>query len=426
MAKAKASSNRRLLAFEQLRVLAMYMVILLHFVYQSGALAQPGTPMTPTRVMGSLVESCCIVAVNVYVLISGYFLSTSRFRPGRIVRLLCEILFYTLLIPVVRKAAGLPVYGTDVWKAAVYVLPVSMNHYWFATAYVLLYLLSPLLNEGVRHLSRRQLKGTILLLLFFWCFLPSVSPVALVTDQAGYDVGWFVVLYLVAAYIRRYGFSFVDCGFRGFSGRFSGKSETRAEAALPTGGTGRAAIRATLLYAGSVLLIFVLHLSLLAIHEKTGGLQYYATVPFHYNTILCLGGALGLFGLFRARAAAAVKAESTGAGNRETAGKGSEVSANQRPERWWNRLIRRVAPLTFGVYLIHQHVDIKDRWYPWLAALFGDIDLQAPFGFLLRALLEGLLLYVVCLAADAVRAALFGLAERLLKRGRGSGRETSG
>ena len=346
--------------FELLRILGMLMVVMLHYISLSGSLALPGNAMTPVRVMGGFLESLSIVAVNVYVLISGYFLSKTTFRLSRIVCLWFEIFFYALLIPLILKALGFPIQGTDVWTFASYCLPISMNLYWFATAYFFMVLFSPLLNHGVDALPRKQLKGLILLLLVFFCFLKSISPVELVTDGKGYDFGWFLVLYLIAAYLRRYPV------------RITGKK------------------RASLLvYLGSCFMIFLLYLVLHLVGERTGGLAYFQTVMFHYNFVFTLTGAIGLFEFVRCL--------------KIREGKGADV-------------ICAVSPLTFGVYLIHNHVDLRNLWITGLGDLFGTAKDSDPLGFLLRALLACVLTFAVCAALDGVRKALFSGVEGLVRK----------
>ena len=95
---SEPAQKRRIASIELLRIAAMLMVVTLHYISKTGALALPGDEMTPVRYMGGLIESFCIVAVNVYVLISGYFLSAVPFKVSRGVRLLAQVLFYTLLI----------------------------------------------------------------------------------------------------------------------------------------------------------------------------------------------------------------------------------------------------------------------------------------------------------------------------------------
>ena len=85
--------TKRQANFEILRVLAMIMVVVLHYLSHSDSLLALGVPATSVRITGSLIESFCIVAVNVWVLISGYFLSQSGFKLKRILQIICEIFF---------------------------------------------------------------------------------------------------------------------------------------------------------------------------------------------------------------------------------------------------------------------------------------------------------------------------------------------
>lgn len=76
-----AAGKRRQANFELLRMLAMLMVVTMHFLSHTGSLPEAGNGLTERTVAAILIEAFCIVAVNVYVFISGYFLSESGFSP---------------------------------------------------------------------------------------------------------------------------------------------------------------------------------------------------------------------------------------------------------------------------------------------------------------------------------------------------------
>ena len=102
-----AAGKKRQANFELLRMTAMLMVVAMHFLsHTGGGGSQAGQMPGAKGTAAVLVESFCIVAVNVYVLISGYFLSESGFSLKRLLRLLFQVLFYTLLIPPVLVLAG--------------------------------------------------------------------------------------------------------------------------------------------------------------------------------------------------------------------------------------------------------------------------------------------------------------------------------
>ena len=334
----------------------------MHFLSHTGALPAAGAGRLPgeREIFGVLLESFCIVAVNVYVLLSGFFLSEKAFSFRRLGRLWLQILFYTLLIP-----PALALLGKLSWREALdpyhlwtCLFPVESGHYWFATAYVVMLLFSPLLNAAVRALSRRQLKAVVLCLLAFFCFGKSLSVLPFGTDRYGYDFGWFCCLYLIAAYLRRYGSTFLYGKKRGGA-----------------------------LYLISCAGVAFLSLLCLYLCGWTGALEYYASVPFHYNFLLCLTGALGLFAFF---------------------------SGLRIPENGLAQAVRRISPAVFGVYLIHEHVDVSAGWALWIV---GEAS-EHFWGYLIQLVESVVLLFVLAVCIDLVRARLFDALGRLLARTR--------
>ena len=135
----------------------------------------------------------------------------------------------------------------------------------------------------------------------------------------------------------------------------------------------------------SIGLSILLILSIAA--TKIPALTHFSTVPLHYNAIFCFLGALGLFGAFEKLLLREDKAAD---------------------------LIRRIAPLTFGVYLIHHHIDIRDRWIPWTQWMLGERSAN-PVVFLLQAVLTVLIVYIICLLIEVIRSAIFSFIGRYAK-----------
>ena len=113
MGKAKRQAN-----FELLRICAMFMVVVLHWLSNSRSLPENGRPLDQIGVTAVFLEAFCLVAVNVYVLISGYFLSEAQFAWRRVMTVICQTLFYTILIPPALALCGiLPLSElTDVYR----------------------------------------------------------------------------------------------------------------------------------------------------------------------------------------------------------------------------------------------------------------------------------------------------------------------
>lgn len=359
--------GKRQLNYELLRIIAMLMVITLHYLSHTRMLLTPGGEGGGKQILGMLLESFCIVAVNVYVLISGYFLVEAGFKVKRVLILICQVLFYAVLIPLIMMGTGIfPGEEGDLYRFLQYVFPLETEHYWFAASYVFLYLFTPLLNTAVKTMSRKQLQITIGGLLLLFCGIKSVVPVRFVMDRAGYDFGWFLCVYLVAAYIRLYGWKPID-----------------------------GSKKAWRLYIGCGLLTFAIGTGAYFINRGTGLLGYYTEVPYHYNYILCLLGAVGLFRAFRF-----VKI----------------------PEGFLARLIGKLSPLTFGVYLFHEHIDIRDEWTGWMEDFIGPVADTGMAGFILHWAVSVLAIFIAGCFIDVIRLNIFRFAGRHLEKSKTAGR----
>ena len=109
--------KKRIVSIELLRILAMMMVVMLHYLSKGGLLTSLTEEFSGGAYIAWLLEAFSIVAVNVYMLISGYFLVESGFKFGRLAELVCQVLFYSLLIPPILMAAGIldqPLSGEEV------------------------------------------------------------------------------------------------------------------------------------------------------------------------------------------------------------------------------------------------------------------------------------------------------------------------
>jgi len=146
---------KRIASVEVLRNLAMLMVITMHYLDKGKVNISLGESQTIMSVLGWLLHSFCIVAVNCYVLISGYFLLESKFKWRKLVELVLQVLFYSILVPIVMWATGiLPASEIFLYKIFLYIFPIHTEHYWFATSYIVMYALSPVLAAGIRAIDK--------------------------------------------------------------------------------------------------------------------------------------------------------------------------------------------------------------------------------------------------------------------------------
>ena len=353
--------KKRIVSIELLRMLAMMMVVMLHYLDKGGVLPALTGEMGKGGYVAWGLESLSIVAVNVYMLISGYFLVESGFKPGRLVELLCQVLFYTLLVPAVLTAAGILEPGYfNVYHILRDVLPVQMEQYWFITAYVIMYLFSPVLGAAAKAMKQEQLKGTIIALLLFFSVSKTILPVELAIDKAGNDGMWFLCMFLVAAYIRLYGIPF-------FAGEKGGR-------------------RGLLCYLTGCAGIYALTFAVRAVYLKTGSLDHFIKIGFDYNHVLNLLSAIGLFHAF--------------------------LHWKIPSEGKAARVICRLAPYSLGVYLLHEQIEVRYLWPQWIGAS-GEGNV---IWMVCRAFGSVALIYAVGTLVDAFRAFIFAVARKVVHK----------
>ena len=339
--------------FELLRIVAMLMIVTLHYLDKGGILPKPDSAFGLSGFLAWGLEAFCVSAVNVYVLLSAYFLAEGEYRPMRVAKLWTQVFFYSVGIAAVLMITGIvPVATVDKYRLLGYVFPIITEHYWFVTAYMLMFLFAPLMNEGLRKLSEKGYRQGIFLLLLVLSVSKSVLPMKLPTDRLGYDALWFLCLYLIGAYIRYH---------------------AGGDAVLKKADSLKAALAG---YVFCSLLIFAGFVAVRGLFLKTGSLGEFINRQYHYNSIFCLLASVFLFFIFR--------------NIKLPKGKVSE----------W---VCKAASASLGVYLIHEHLDMRYLWPVWMRVSdFADTPL-----FLLYWIPGVVTVYVVCMLIDFARQFVF-------------------
>lgn len=194
--------NNRLNNIELLRIITMIMVLILHFFNFGGFLAQYNDNNINSIIVWTF-ESLSFVAVNCYVLISGYFLINSQFKKEKLFRLIIEVLFYSIIIYILMIVTQQIEFSFLSFSKSIF--PILLGNYWFITCYVVLYILSPFLNKFIKSLSKHDYKSLIILLTAIFSIWATVIPNSETINYGGsYSISWFICLYLIAGYLRLY------------------------------------------------------------------------------------------------------------------------------------------------------------------------------------------------------------------------------
>ena len=189
--------------FELLRILAMFLIVL-HHACVHGAIKLEGISAAGLLVANELSIGGKL-GVDLFVMITGYFMVKSTFKTKSFVHIFTVTLFYALVIIGVFY-----LFAPDAvtLKSAIKSLQLKSSGAlpWFAVAYLGMYLFVPYLNKLALSLSKTDYKR--LLVIAFICL--SVVPTALNVDFIASYFVWFLFLYLTAGYIRLFGIRIVQ------------------------------------------------------------------------------------------------------------------------------------------------------------------------------------------------------------------------
>ena len=339
------AKNSRNLGIDLLRALAMFLVILWHFVGQGELLAhaEPGSTKYWILSFIQILTCCC---VNLYGLTTGYVMWNKPFRLSRVTKLWVTTVFWSVAVSCVFFVL-VPESRTISEMVSMF-LPVLRGRYWFFTAYVVVTLLSPVLNLVIRSLT----KGQFHLLLAVLFLLFGVIPVG----SLGYDVmristghhfSWMIVLYMIGGYLSR----------------FANSNRKKSVFWL-------------LGYFGFALVHLLYKFAVTAV-----GLGAFGNLLLTYPSPLIVGEAICLFLYFRDL--------------------GMGISADSIA----GKVIRFAAPGVYSVYVIHVHPLVY--WNAEIIALFRAWDSWNVLSVCAAMIGTATALFADCVCLDYLRQRLF-------------------
>ena len=194
-------NNNRNFGIDLLRIIMMFLIVLRHGSYQSGAISIANIPKM-NYLIGIVIANISGIAVNCYIIISGYFLCKQKIRFERIFNLYITIIFYSLNIALI--ALILPNFHISKKILFHAIFPLCTGFSWFMSYYIVLSIISPFINKTLSILTKEQFFFLLGILLFFFSLIPSFG-LSTFSQVGGYTFIWFVVLYCTGAYLRFHG-----------------------------------------------------------------------------------------------------------------------------------------------------------------------------------------------------------------------------
>ncbi len=183
---------------ELLRILAMFMVLVIHanFISLPRPLADELAVAPASTVFRYFLESLGIVSIDVFVLISGWFGINTNVK--RVLHFIFRILFFWIGGYVACLLLGR---ANLSWEGILECFAFTRWD-WFIKAYGVLFIIAPVLNIFVENASEKLHRNVVMAFLLFQFSYGWLGGAASFF-VSGYGPLSFVGLYLLAQYVRR-------------------------------------------------------------------------------------------------------------------------------------------------------------------------------------------------------------------------------
>lgn len=338
--------------FEILRILCMLMIIYWHSCVHGLKLLKVEPTKFPNTLQGlfnlvsaEILLAFAAVAVNCYILISGYFLiNNTNPRWKKIGKIWLEVAFYSVIF--IGMTA---IFDTNIapplLKSFLQIFPILSKQYYFVSNYLALMAISPYLARMVLHLSKNEYQKMLVLGFLLNSCLYTFScgysfPYGMSYGGA-YSLMWFIYLFLVGGYVRKFDVpnyiskksGILFCVISLFLGIYSVIKLLRSD-------------------------LFVLQIN----HYNYNGYVFF--------------GSVCLFLYFK---------------------------KYKFSNPFWN-VISHLSPYTLGVYIIHDNYYV--RHFLWCKAISVSSYVVTPY-FIMIILIIPFVIYLVCVCVDWIRYQFF-------------------
>ena len=182
--------------FELLRIIAMLMIVIHHFCYHGLIMQGWNTNITTLNHINNLLLQILNmggkIGVNVFVLITGYFLINTNANLKSFLKIFLMTFMYSILILGAAAIYGDPHIQKSILKYAFN--PLSDHNYWFIATYLILYIFAPFYNKFINALTQKEYLIFIILGLIIWSILGIQYS----------NLSWFFLMYAIGAFVSKF------------------------------------------------------------------------------------------------------------------------------------------------------------------------------------------------------------------------------
>jgi surface polysaccharide O-acyltransferase-like enzyme len=188
--------------FEFLRIIAMLFIVIHHLTVNGLNLSEIYDSFMISNknkyIFLSFIECFTIIGVNVFFLISGYF--GIKYNVKKMLKIIMDIYIYSTVIRVIGILLG----QTQINFSTIKEIIFPFNTYWFVLAYILLMLISPLLNIITNKIEFKEFIIFLSLVLIIFGIFDFATTNSIISSNNGYSIISAMYLYIIGAGIKKF------------------------------------------------------------------------------------------------------------------------------------------------------------------------------------------------------------------------------
>lgn len=195
--------KKRNYGIDLLRLVAMYMIVILH-VLGNGGVLEATNGLKNSLAWFMEIGSYC--AVNCYAIISGYVCyheQEKEYHYEKFLHFWIQVFSYSFGITFLVFLLRPEKIGIDLLIKCL--MPIASRQYWYASAYAGLFFMIPWINKMIRSCNKKEMSKLIFtIIVVYVIYITFANEVGDCFNlENGYSFAWLVILYVIGAWMKK-------------------------------------------------------------------------------------------------------------------------------------------------------------------------------------------------------------------------------
>lgn len=183
---------------ELYRIACMLLIVAHHFVVNSGLTTLMRDDTSANSIFLTLFGAWGKTGINCFLMITGYFMCTSKITFRKFLKLMGQIYLYRIVFFFIFLVAGYEI--VSIGRIIQLIMPFWNIDRGFTPCFIVFWLTIPYLSILVQNMSQRQHQLLLLLTLGVYTLCGTIPGFTVTFNY----VSWFSVIFFIASYIRLY------------------------------------------------------------------------------------------------------------------------------------------------------------------------------------------------------------------------------